>query len=99
MPIGDLAAWMDPLGYAAACLTTASFVPQAVLTLRTRNVAGISLGMYASFTLGVVLWLVYGVMLGSWPITVANTLTLGLAATILAVKIREERAARRRGAS
>lgn len=91
MPIGDLAAWMDPLGYAAACLTTASFVPQAILTLRTRNVAGISLGMYASFTLGVALWLVYGVMLGSWPITVANTLTLGLAATILAIKIREDR--------
>lgn len=93
--IGDWAAWIDPLGYAAACLTTASFVPQAILTLRTRNVAGISLGMYASFTLGIALWLVYGVMLGSWPIIVANTLTLGLAATILIVKLREERATAR----
>ncbi len=95
MSIGDWAAWIDPLGYAAACLTTASFVPQAILTLRTRNVAGISLGMYASFTLGIALWLVYGVMLGSWPIIVANTLTLGLAATILIVKLREERATAR----
>lgn len=99
MTLGDLAAWIDPLGYAAACLTTASFVPQALLTLRTRNVTGISLGMYASFTAGIALWLIYGVMLGSWPIIVANTLTLGLAATILAVKVWEERGNRGAGSS
>ena len=77
----------DWLGYAAACLTTGSFVPQALLTLRTRDVSGISLGMYASFTLGVALWLLYGLKLGEWPIVVANALTLGLAATILFTKI------------
>lgn len=85
----------DGLGYIAATLTTASFVPQAVLTLRTRNVAGISLGMYAAFTLGVALWLAYGVLMGAWPIIVANALTTALAATILVTKIVEDRRQRR----
>jgi len=85
----------DALGYLAATLTTASFVPQAWLTLRTRDVSGISLGMYAAFTLGVALWLAYGLVLGKWPIVVANAFTLALAATILAIKIVVERAARR----
>jgi len=75
------------LGYLAATLTTASFVPQAVLTLRTRDVSSISLGMYSAFTLGVALWLAYGWQLGEWPIIVANALTLTLAATILATKL------------
>lgn len=77
----------DGLGYAAAILTTGSFVPQALLTLRTRDVSGISLAMYASFTLGVALWLAYGLSLGQWPIVVANTVTLVLSLVILAVKL------------
>lgn len=81
----------DLLGYCAATLTTASFVPQAALTLRTRDVRGISLGMYAAFTAGVGLWLAYGIALGKWPIIVANAVTLALAATILAVKLLEDR--------
>ena len=81
-------ALQDLIGYAAATLTTASFVPQALLTLRTRDVSGISLGMYGSFTAGVALWLVYGIGLGEWPIIVANAVTLTLACIILATKIR-----------
>lgn len=77
----------DTLGYVAATLTTCSFVPQAWLTLRTRDVSGISLGMYSVFTVGVALWLVYGISLGQWPIIVSNALTVGLAATILGMKI------------
>lgn len=77
----------DLLGYTAATLTTASFVPQAWLTFRTRDVRGISLGMYSAFTLGVAMWLAYGVLLGAWPVIVANAITLALAATILAMKI------------
>lgn len=79
------------LGYAAAICTTLSFVPQAWLTLRTRDVAGISLGMYAAFTVGVALWLWYGWRLGEWPIIAANAVTLALAATILATKLRAGR--------
>lgn len=84
----ETASW---LGYAAATLTTVSFVPQAVLTLRTRQVQGVSLGMYSMFTLGVALWTVYGWQLGEWPIIVANAVTLLLAATILVTKIVVER--------
>lgn len=77
----------DWLGYLAACLTTASFVPQAWLTFRTRDVAGISLGMYATFTVGIALWLAYGLMLDQWPIIIANAITLLLAAAILGMKL------------
>ena len=85
------------VGYAAAVLTTASFLPQAALTLRTRDVSGISLGMYCAFTLGVALWLVYGWRLGAWPIIVANAVTLLLAATIMSIKIAVEWQQRQRG--
>ena len=85
----------DALGYLAAALTTGSFVPQALLTLRTRDVRGISLGMYSTFTVGVALWLAYGWSLGQWPIVVANAVTLALSTTILTVKIVEVR--KRRG--
>lgn len=78
---------IDWLGYAAASLTTLSFVPQAWHTFQTRDVGGISLTMYGAFTLGVLLWLVYGVMLGAWPVIVANFITLALAACILTMKI------------
>ena len=76
------------IGYCAACLTTLSFVPQAWLTFRTRDVRGISLGMYSVFTTGVALWLVYGVLVGAWPIVLANAVTLALACAILAMKLR-----------
>lgn len=76
------------VGYAAAILTTFSFVPQAWLTFRTRDVRGISLGMYSAFTAGVALWLVYGLLAGAWPLVAANAITLALASVILAMKIR-----------
>ena len=75
------------VGYLAATLTTCSFVPQALQTFRTRDVSGISLGMYSVFTAGVALWLVYGLALAAWPIVVANAITLALAGTILAMKV------------
>jgi MtN3 and saliva related transmembrane protein len=79
---------IDALGYAAATLTTASFVPQAWLTFRTRDVSGVSLAMYSVFTVGIAMWLAYGVMLGAWPIVIANGVTLALAAGILTMKLR-----------
>ena len=84
----------DWLGYLAASLTTLSFVPQALLTLRTREAHGISAGMYSVFTIGVVLWLAYGWRLGEWPIIAANAVTLVLAATILVTKLVVERRSR-----
>ena len=81
-------AMQELIGYCAAALTTLSFVPQAWLTFRTRDVRGISLGMYSVFTCGVALWLLYGVLMGAWPIVVANAVTLALASVILGMKLR-----------
>ena len=77
--------WID---YIAPTLTTASFVPQAWLTFKTRDVSGVSLGMYGAFTAGIALWLVYGLLISAWPIVIANTITLLLAAGILGMRIR-----------
>ena len=78
----------DWIGYAAAALTTTGFVPQAWLTFKTRDVSGISLSMYSAFTLGIFLWLVYGLLLNAWPIVMANAVTLALALAILVMKLR-----------
>ena len=82
MPLHDL------IGYLAAALTTCSFLPQALHTFRTRDVSGISLGMYSTFTLGVALWLAYGVALAAWPIVVANAITLALGGPTLGWTLR-----------
>lgn len=78
----------DAIGTLAACLTTISFVPQAWLSFKTRNVSGISLLMYSVFTVGVALWLAYGLLLGSWPMMIANSITLVLALMILGMKLK-----------
>ena len=78
----------DLIGYIAMSLTTAAFAPQALHTLKTRDDSGISLAMYASFTVGVFLWLIYGLLRGDWPIIIGNAITLGLALVILVLKLR-----------
>ncbi len=83
----------DLLGFAGAGCTTVSFVPQVLKIRRTRSAADISSGMYQLFILGLALWLAYGVMIGSWPILIANTLTIGLATAVLWMKWRFERSA------
>ena len=77
----------DLIGYLAAALTTASFLPQALLTLKTRNTDSLSLGMYSLFTSGVLLWLIYGFYLSNPAIIMANAITFLLAALILGFKI------------
>ena len=76
------------VGYFAAILTTLSFVPQVRQIWKTRHTQDISLRMYILFTTGVGLWLIYGVLLASWPIIAANTVTLALAGTVLFLKLR-----------
>jgi MtN3 and saliva related transmembrane protein len=76
------------IGYVAATLTTAAFVPQAWKSWRTRDLRGVSLGMYSVFTLGIALWLVYGWLLQAWPIVFANAVTLGLSLLILSLKLK-----------
>ena len=76
----------DDIGSAAATLTTIAFIPQVWKVWRTRHTADISIGMYVLFTIGVALWLAYGILIESWPIIMANSFTLVLAGAVLAMK-------------
>jgi len=75
------------IGTIAAVLTTGSFVPQAFRTLKTKHTHDISLVMYILFTLGVAMWLIYGLQIKSMPIIVANAVTLCLVVPILFTKL------------
>jgi len=79
---------IEIIGYCAAFLTTIAFLPQAIQSWRTRDLSGISLGMYSLFTVGVGLWLVYGLIIEKWPLILANALTFALALSILWLKLR-----------
>ena len=84
-----MALHVDIIGYLAACLTTFSCLVQAIKSWRTKDLSGISVGMYTMFASGVALWLVYGLVINSMPLIVTNALTLAFALSILAMKIRE----------
>jgi MtN3 and saliva related transmembrane protein len=79
---------IDTVGFVAGALTTAAFIPQVLKSWQTRDLSGVSLRMYSLFTLGVALWLVYGLMVVSWPVAVCNAITLVLAGGVLALKLR-----------
>jgi MtN3 and saliva related transmembrane protein len=88
----------DVLGYLAATLTTTAFLPQAWRCFRTKDVSGISLRMYSVFTVGVGVWLAYGVVLGELPMMISNGLTLVLACAVLVMRVRYGRRQAREGA-
>jgi MtN3 and saliva related transmembrane protein len=79
------------LGYLAGTLTTLSFLPQVLHTYRVKSVADFSWKMLIAFNCGLALWFVYGVFLRSWPMILANGISLGLQAFIIGMKIRYER--------
>jgi MtN3 and saliva related transmembrane protein len=81
------------LGIVAGSLTTAAFVPQVLKTWRTRAAEGVSSAMFAILALGVGLWVIYGVLIGSAPVLCANGVTLLLVLTMLALKWRFRSAA------
>lgn len=76
------------VGIAAAVLTTAAFAPQAIQAWRTRSTRDVSLPMFLMMVGGIVLWLVYGLLIGDLPLILANAVTLLLAGSILVAKIR-----------
>lgn len=78
----------DFIGYCSAFLTTLAFVPQALQSWKSRDLSGVSLPMYSLFSLGVLGWLIYGVMIASWPIIAANSITLVLACAVLILKLK-----------
>jgi MtN3 and saliva related transmembrane protein len=89
----------DVLGYLAGTLTTVALVPQAWRAFRTRDVSGISLRMYCIFTLGIAIWLAYGIVLGETPMILANSLSLVLALAVLVAKLKYGRGDRAGGGS
>jgi len=78
----------DVVGYIAATCTTISFVPQLLRVVRLRSARDISLGMFLVFSLGTALWLLYGLLSHSAPVSVANGVTLVLSVSILVLKLR-----------
>lgn len=78
----------DTLGFVAATCTTIAFIPQVLLVWRRRSGDGVSAGMYAILTLGVALWLCYGLMTDAWPVIIANGVTLLLVIAVLLMKWR-----------
>ncbi|MFP5596423.1 SemiSWEET transporter [Kluyvera sp. 142486] len=80
--------WASVIGYLAACLTTLSFLPQAIKVIVTRNTQGISGLMYIMFVCGLVMWLIYGVMIEDTAVSMANLMTLLFAMPILIIKFR-----------
>jgi MtN3 and saliva related transmembrane protein len=82
---------IDNIGFIAAFCTTTAFIPQLVRVLRLRSAKDISLGTFLLFSVGVFLWLVYGIYSGSKPVIASNAATLGLSISILILKLRYER--------
>jgi len=76
------------IGLVAATCTTFSFLPQAIQVIKSKHTKDLSLAMYSIFTMGVFLWLVYGILVKDVPLIVANIITLVFATTILLMKIK-----------
>lgn len=76
------------IGLAAGSLTTVAFLPQVIKTWKSGSAKDLSLGMFSFFCLGVLLWLIYGIMTKDVPVIAANLATLVLSSTILYFKLR-----------
>ncbi len=87
------AARIEQLGYAAAFCTTVAFVPQLVRVVRRRSARDVSLPTFVLFSIGVLLWLLYGIDIGSKPVIASNSVTLVLSVSILILKLRYDRRA------
>ena len=76
------------IGFLAGGLTTLSFLPQVVKTARSRSARDLSESMLLVFLIGLVLWTIYGLQVGSAPIIAANVITMGLVGAILVMKVK-----------
>jgi MtN3 and saliva related transmembrane protein len=83
--------YLDLLGYCAATLTTVAFVPQVLKTIKTKSAKDVSIGMFISFTIGVFLWIIYGLATNTKPIWISNFIIFCLAATQIALKLKYDR--------
>lgn len=76
------------LGYLAAFCTTAAFIPQALKVYKSKHTKDISVAMFSLMTFGIILWLIYGIIIISYPIIIANLVTVFFAVYILLMKIK-----------
>ena len=79
---------IESIWFIAAFWTTASFLPQTIKTIKTKDAKALSLPMYIMFTFWVFMWLIYWLIITSYPVIIANAITLILAWTILGYKIK-----------
>ena len=86
---------IDITGYVAAFCTTIAFLPQLIRVIQLRSAREISLGMFSLFSLGVLLWLLYGMWIGSKPVMASNAVTLVLSVSILVLKLKYDRKKRK----
>jgi MtN3 and saliva related transmembrane protein len=84
---GNIMDLTTSLGLVAAAITTGSYIPQAVKTLKSKKTEDISLGMYALLVTGVIFWLIYGALIKDLPLIIANGITLLFSLIILAYKL------------
>lgn len=76
------------LGFVAGALTTASFIPQLLKAWNTKSTTDISVIMYAWLIVGIALWIIYGIFRNSYPVILANAVTLVIAIAILILKLK-----------
>jgi MtN3 and saliva related transmembrane protein len=79
--------FVDIIGYAAAISTTVAFIPQTIKVIKTRDTKSLSLAMYLIFTIGVILWCIYGIIKLDFPLIIANSITATLSLIILFIKL------------
>jgi len=82
------ASGVEDIGFVAAFLTTAAFVPQLMRVMKLRSAREISLGTFVMFSVGVFMWLMYGIYTGSRPVIASNVVTLVLSVSILILKLK-----------
>jgi MtN3 and saliva related transmembrane protein len=85
--------WLTALGLAAGLCTSLSFVPQVLKAWREGDTAAISKRMYVASLIAYGLWIVHGLMIGALPVILFNVINVVLAGIILALKLRQSRAA------
>ncbi|MBQ3943148.1 MAG: SemiSWEET family sugar transporter [Elusimicrobia bacterium] len=82
---------IDILGYISATLTTIAFLPQIIKTVQTKSAKDVSMGMFVLFTIGVFLWIIYGILTKTYPVLIANAVIFCLALAQIILKIKYDR--------
>ena len=82
---------IDVLGYISATLTTIAFLPQIIKTVQTKSAKDVSMGMFVLFTIGVFLWIIYGILTRSYPVLIANAVIFCLALAQILLKIKNDK--------